>query len=136
MILKQTIFIDKYDWDLIIFYNTKHKQIILDTIKKAGCSIKKLDNIEKFLNSDEINTGFIYTNKEDRISVIVIGRASSIGEYINTLEHEKNHLEMHICSSLNIDPMSEKAAVLSGYLAQLILDNALEEIIYKQDINI
>lgn len=59
---------------------------------------------------------------------VVIHKASSIGEFINTFEHEKNHLEMHICEALDINPYSEKAAHMSGDLAQLILEEALYSI--------
>jgi hypothetical protein len=38
-------------------------------------------------------------------------------EFINTYNHEKNHVEMHICEKLDIDPYSEEAAYLSGDLA-------------------
>lgn len=60
---------------------------------------------------------------------MVIHKASSIGEFINTFEHEKNHLEMHICEALDINPYSEEAAHMSGDLAQLILEEALCSIV-------
>ena len=47
----------------------------------------------------------------------------------NTFEHEKNHLEMHICEALDINPYSEEAAHMSGDLAQLILEEALYSIV-------
>ena len=50
-------------------------------------------------------------------NLILIYKASSIGEFLNTFEHEKNHLEMHICEALDINPYSEEAADLSGDLA-------------------
>ena len=62
-------------------------------------------------------TGFCYSNFANRCSVIVVHKASSIGEFINTFEHEKNHLEMHICEALDINPYSEEAAHFSGDLA-------------------
>ena len=60
---------------------------------------------------------------------MVVHRASSIGEFINTFEHEKNHIEIHLCEALDINPYSEEAAHMSGYLAQLILEEALYSII-------
>ena len=64
-----------------------------------------------------------------KCSIVVIHKASSIGEFINTFEHEKNHLEMHICEALDINPYSEEAAHMSGDLAQLILEEALYSIV-------
>lgn len=74
------------------------------------------------------DTGFTYSNYERQCSIVVIHKASSIGEFINTFEHEKNHLEMHICEALDINPYPEKAAHMSGDLAQLILEEALYSI--------
>jgi hypothetical protein len=48
---------------------------------------------------------------------MVINMSTSMDEFVNTYNHEKNHIEMHICDELNIDPYSEEAADLSGYLA-------------------
>lgn len=44
------------------------------------------------------------------------------------VEHEKNHLEMHICEALDINPYSEEAAILSGETAMQILNEALYNI--------
>lgn len=51
-------------------------------------------------------------------SIIVINRPDSAEEFIDTYNHEKNHVEMHICKEFGIDPYSEKAAYLSGQLAK------------------
>ena len=51
-------------------------------------------------------------------SLMIINMSTSMDEFINTYNHEKNHIEMHICDALNIDPFSEEASDLSGYIAQ------------------
>lgn len=75
------------------------------------------------------NTGFAYSSYHKRCSILVIHKATSVGEFINTFEHEKNHLEMHICEALDINPYSEEAAHMSGDLAQIIFEKALCSII-------
>ena len=75
--------------------------------------------------NSELDTGFIYSSFYKHISLIVIHKASSIGEFVNTFVHEKNHLEMHICEALDINPYSEEAAVLSGEIAMQMLEEAL-----------
>ena len=45
---------------------------------------------------------------------MIINMSTSMDEFINTYNHEKNHIEMHICEAYNIDPFSEEAADLSG----------------------
>lgn len=124
--------IPKYDWDVTVYYNTVCLDCIIESLMAIGCRGDKLFEIVEFLEKDELNTGCIYSNHKEHQSVIVIGRAENIGEYMNTIEHEKNHLEMHICKSLGIDPYSEEAAILSGDLSQLFLDKALSNIVVNK----
>lgn len=127
MILKQTINIHKYDWKVIVYYNTVCLDCIYNSLEEIGCT--KIDEILNFIEKGELNTGCIYSNYREHKSVIVIGKANSFSEYLNTVEHEKNHLEMHICKAYGIDPFSEEAANLAGYLSQLFLNKALSTII-------
>lgn len=129
MILKQTVYLYKYNWDVIIYYNNLCTSDIINSLINAGCVSKHLHELKKFLKSDRINTGFIYSNPILRESVIVIGKSENLGQFINTLEHEKNHLEMHICKADEIDPFSEEAAILSGEISQIFLDQALSTIV-------
>lgn len=59
-------------------------------------------------------------------SIIVINRPDSAEEFIDTYNHEKNHVEMHICKEFGIDPYSEKAAYLSGQLAKKLFKAQLK----------
>lgn len=54
------------------------------------------------------------------LSYTIINNASTIVEFLGTFNHEKNHIKMHICKTLHIDPFSEEASILSGNLAKSI----------------
>lgn len=129
--VRQNLRIDRYGWDIYIYYTVDEgqKSEILTRMYEMGCDGKVLTSIRKNLESSEEDTGFTYTNYSKRCSILVIHKASSIGEFINTFEHERNHLEMHICEALDINPYSEEAAYMSGDIAQLILEKALRSII-------
>lgn len=124
---RQQFKINKYDWDVIIYYTVddNQKSEIAECLQKMGCKDDTLESIKSNLYKAAPDTGFIYSNYMNKQSLLVIHKASSIGEFINTFEHEKNHLEMHICETLDINPYSERAAILSGELAQQILEEAL-----------
>lgn len=109
--------------------NDIEKKEIIDMLEGVKCDPKTLESIKNNLGKAELDTGFAYSNYGKQFSIIAIHKASSIGEFINTFEHEKNHLEMHICEALDINPYSEEAAHLSGDLSQLILEEALYSII-------
>ena len=83
---------------------------------------------QAFLNlTTRINSGFIRTF--DRRSIIVINKPTTIEEFINVYNHEKNHLEMHICEEFGIDPHSEEAAELSGRLAKCLYSSLVDELL-------
>ena len=129
--MRQNFKIEKYNWSIIIYYtvNDVEKKEIIDMLDSINCDSTTLESIKFNLSKADLDTGFAYSSYNKQCSIIVIHKASSIGEFINTFEHEKNHLEMHICEALDINPYSEEAAHLSGDLAQLILEEALYSII-------
>lgn len=129
--VRQQFKMDKFNWDITIYYTVDEDQKIeiMKTLKKLGCTYDTTCSIAKNLEKASKNTGFAYSNYKNQCSILVIHKASSIGEFINTLEHEKNHLEMHICEALDINPYSEEAAHMSGDLAQMILEKALYSIV-------
>ena len=129
--MKQSFKIKKYNWSIVIYYtvNDKESKEIIDKLEDLHCNSKTLESIKRNLEDAKVDTGFAYSSYNKQYSIVVIHKASSIGEFINTFEHEKNHLEMHICEALDINPYSEEAAHMSGNLAQLILEEALYSIV-------
>lgn len=129
--IRQNFRMDRYNWNVVIYYTVddNQKTEILHTLKDWKCEDDTINSIEQNLTKAKNDTGFTYSSFKGHCSIIVIHKASSVGEFINTFEHEKNHLEMHICEALNINPYSEDAAHLSGYLAQMILEKALYSIV-------
>ena len=129
--MKQSFKIKKYNWSIIIYYtvNDEESKEIIDKLEDLHCNSKTLESIKRNLEDAKVDTGFAYSSYNKQYSIVVIHKASSIGEFINTFEHEKNHLEMHICEALDINPYSEEAAHMSGNLAQLILEEALYSIV-------
>ena len=129
--MRQNFKLEKYSWSIIIYYTVteEEKKEVLDMLEGLGCSDTVFESIKTKLTNASLDTGFAYSSYEKHCSIIVIHKASSIGEFINTLGHEKNHLEIHICEAMDINPYSEEAAHMSGDLAQLILEEALYSIV-------
>lgn len=105
----------RYDWDIevCIIVENPNVQYILSRLKDLGCPDDVLHRAASRIENYE-NSGFTFTNQEEHKSIIVINRPDSAEEFIDTYNHEKNHVEMHICKEFGIDPYSEKAAYLSG----------------------
>ena len=131
MAIRQNFKLNDFDWHITIYYtvNDEYKREILDMLDGFKCSEEVLKSVYNNLDKACLDTGFTYSSFRSRCSIVVIHKASSIGEFINTFEHEKNHLEMHMCEALDINPYSEEAAHMSGNLAQTILEEALSFIV-------
>ena len=125
--LRQQFKIRKYDWDVVIYYTVDEEQKTeIDTkLKELQPDKETFQKLERNLMNAELDTGFIYSSFYKQCSLIVVHKASSVGEFVNTLVHEKNHLEMHICEALDINPYSEEAAVLSGEIAMQMINQVL-----------
>ena len=116
-------YLTKYDWiiQLYILTNKDTKKHIFNILDKIDIDNKyKQAILNKFINF--VDCGSVIHNIFDRISIIFIGQQSKIISYIDTIAHEKNHVEMCICSQLDINPESEEASYLSGYIASKLLN--------------
>lgn len=125
--LRQHFKIGKYNWDATFYYtvNEDDKKEIIKILKDMHPDSDTFSKLENNLMKACEDTGFIYSSFNEKKSIVVVHKASSIGEFVNTFEHEKNHLEMHICEALDINPYSEEAAILSGELAMQIINELL-----------
>lgn len=122
MIYSET-YLTKYDWiiQLYILTNKDTKEHIFNILDRINIDNKyKQAILNKFINF--VDCGSVVHNVSDRISIIFIGQQSKIISYIDTIAHEKNHVEMCICNQLDINPKSEEASYLSGYIAGKLLN--------------
>lgn len=116
-------YLTKYDWiiQLYILTNKDSEKHIFNILDKINIDNKyKQAILNKFINF--VDCGSVIHNVSDRISIIFIGQQSKIISYIDTIAHEKNHVEMCICNQLDINPKSEEASYLSGYIASKLLN--------------
>ena len=110
--------ISKIDWCIECFITTDNSQLeeIIFKLENIGCSKATIRRARQIL-SEQYDSGFAYSNLNERTSIMVINKSTSMEEFVNTYNHEKNHIEMHICEALGFDPYGEVAADLSGCLA-------------------
>lgn len=129
--MRQDFTLDGYDWRVTIWYTVDEdgKRDVVRELEGMGCDRRTMMSVRNNLRKAAPDTGFAYSSYPGRRSVIVLHKATSVGEFVNTFEHEKNHVEMHICEALGIDPFSEDAAHLSGDLGQKVFEEALYSIV-------
>ena len=120
------IYFTPYGWEVEVYVVLNNCQLDAIINSLRDCSQSEIQRA--FLNiTTRVNSGFIKTL--GRRSVIVINKPLTMEEFINVYNHEKNHLEMHICDEFNIDPHSEEAAELSGNLAKYLYNSLVEQIL-------
>ena len=120
------MYFSPYDWEIEVYVVLK--QCFINTIIESLKDCTQSEIQQAFLNlTTRINSGFIKTF--DKRSIIVINKPTTLEEFINVYNHEKNHLEMHICEEFQIDPYSEEAAELSGVLAKCLFSSLMDNLL-------
>ena len=104
------------DWNVLVYYNVEPGDFveIADSLQQIDCSKSDLQLALKTLRKK--NTGFTFSNTDYKMSIVCIGSATNIGQFVNTTIHEAKHVQSHICSYYGIDENSETAAYLIGHL--------------------
>ena len=120
------IYFKPYDWEVEVYVVLNN--CVISKIMDSLCDCPPSEIQKAFLNiTTRIDSGFVKTF--DRRSVVVINRPTTLEEFINVFNHEKNHLEMHICDEFKINPHSEEAAELSGNLSKCLFSSLIEEML-------
>ena len=126
------LYFKPYNWEVEVYVVLNN--CCINKIMDSLCDCPPSEIQKAFLNiTTRVDSGFVKTF--EKRSVMVINRPTTLEEFINVFNHEKNHLEMHICDEFNINPHSEEAAELSGNLAKYLFSSLLNELlIYYTDI--
>ena len=126
--ISQYIQLGDRQWNVLVYYNVQPKDFveIEDSLIQLDCPEDDLKLALKTLRKK--NTGFTFSNEDYKMSIVCIGEATNIGQFINTIIHETKHVQSHICSYYNIPETSETAAYLIGHLVHRMY-KMLEKII-------
>ena len=116
----QKIHLKEYDWRVVILYEVtnEHLRPVLKILEEMEADYNSVMAATKNISANLLNTGFIYSNYDKKQSLIVVGKASSYSQLLNTISHEINHLETHIATVYNLDQTGEEVCELVGYITQ------------------
>lgn len=87
---------------------------ILDRMYSFGAGASKLKRALALMEGGELNRGFTFANRLDKVAIVVIGPTSSGAEFQDTLTHEVLHLAVSIADGLGIDLRGETPAYIAG----------------------
>lgn len=112
----QYIQLGNRDWNVLVYYNVSRGDFveIEDSLRQLDCPTQDIRDALEVLTKR--NTGFTFSNSDYKMSVVCIGKATSIEQFVNTVIHEAKHVQSHVCSYYYIEEDGETAAYLIGYL--------------------
>lgn len=116
--IRQYISLKKWDWGVIVYYGAGRKDFaeLADSLHQLGCS--KKDIKKALIVLKEKNAGFTFSNSEYKMSIVCIGEATNVGQFVDTVAHEAKHVQSHICQFYRVDETTETAAYLMGHLVR------------------
>ena len=122
----QKVYLKDFNWFINVYYAVNYNNIddILYDLEYLECPYNQIIKALDLLQSQELNSGFTYSNLRRHESIMVIGLTTSPEQFQNTFDHEKGHLTMHISEALDIDPFSELFQYLSGDIGEKLYKKA------------
>lgn len=116
------VYLSRYDWLVRVYVRVTHidADSVLDSLRSIGCAGTDLRRCSSMLRRPSLNSGICYSNKQERISVMVITRTSSPEEFYNSSVHEIAHLATHIAQRDGISLQGEEICYLQGDFAAKI----------------
>lgn len=124
----QIVYLDKYDWLIKVFYLIEDPFIegILGELDSIDCEPDAFYRAADMLESNELNSGFTYTDEDKHVTFLVICKTTSADEFFNTFIHEIGHATAHIAEYYGIKPYSEELQYLQGEIALQMFEEAKE----------
>ena len=116
--IRQYIQLGNRDWGVLVYYNVGEEDIIevIDSLEGLDCTKEDVHAAVKTLQKK--NTGFTYTNTDYKMTMVCIGQATNVAQFVDTTIHEAKHVQSHVCQYYGIDESSETAAYLIGHLVR------------------
>lgn len=120
---EQEIYLERYDWTVYVMYDVRSVDAVKvrRRLRDLGCKGVPLEDACNLVLRGEANKGITYSNVGVRKSVVVIGWATSKGEYMNSLSHEFLHVVQHVADSFLLDMQREEVCYLMGGMMQASL---------------
>ena len=114
--ISQYIQLGNRDWNVLVYYNVTPDDFveIVDSLEQLDCEDEDIRKALAVLRRK--NTGFTFSNTDYKMSIVCIGSADNVGQFVNTAIHEAKHVQSHICQYYNIEEDTETAAYLIGHI--------------------
>ena len=119
-------------WNVTVVYDVwpSDLQEVARLMRRVGASQEMVD--EAPANLSGWNAGYTLTAFGWKESIVFIGRATSLREFLNTVIHEVDHVQAHVAEYYGVSLGTEQAAYLQGYIGGRLLEFIIRQILIKQ----
>ena len=116
MMRRQDFTIPDSGWHITIYHDATPDRLgeVAASLLDAGESTRNVAEAISVLRIP--NKGYTYTNYAGRVTVSIISYSTNACQRANTIEHELKHIVEHLSTYYGVDPKSEQAAYLQGYV--------------------
>lgn len=127
----QHLSIESY-WNVTVLYDVLPQDLPATArlFRSVGASTSMIDEATDNLRG--WNAGYTLTAMGWRESIVCIGRAISLREFLNTVIHEVDHVQAHVAEYYGVELGTEQAAYLQGYIGGRLLEFVVKQIIINQ----
>jgi len=114
-------------WAFIFAYDIEENNLgeVGDWLEALGASRRDIIRSQRVLSG--LNTGFTFSSDSLRMSVMCISNATDVEQWWDTLDHEIDHLQYTIMQYYDVEPGTEEAAYLQGYIMRGIVKALLSD---------
>lgn len=105
-----------YKWMATVYLDVSPRDYedIVEHLRDLRVSSETMMCAQMKLLHGGYNFGFTATNPRMRETVIVVGRTTCEGEFLNTVQHEVRHLVDDLASACGLDKEGEDVGYLTG----------------------
>ena len=121
-------------WNITVVYDVEPSDLseVARLMHRVGASQKMID--EATDNLSGWNAGYTLTAMNMCESIVCIGRATSLREFLNTVIHEIDHVQAHVAEYYGVRLGSEQAAYMQGYIGGRLLEYIIKLILSNNSI--
>lgn len=112
--ITQGFSIGERNWYVMVQYDIWPRDIerIGEVLLAYGCPVPSVEEACEVLSG--WNKGYTFSDLDNHVSVICIGRTTSPEQMFDSIMHEVKHLVEHISTFYDLDPKEELSAYLQG----------------------
>lgn len=111
-------------WRVLFLLDVRNEDVddVIMALADCGAKGSVLRRASELILHGGHNTGLTYADEESKRAIVVVSRATSGSEFIDTLVHEIHHVAVSIADSLGVDLESETPAYISGDSARALAE--------------